>query len=174
VQVEAVITRTLESAPPEATHWSTRTMARTCKLSRATSRFAALDGATGKVIAKCQRRHRLPGFLSFPGEAGCQLPAELVTHAVMDNDRTRKATRAKRWYARHPRCHVHFSPTRASGLNHVERSFAEITQRRIRGGAFTHVRELEQSIQDCLGHHKRNPKLLVLTARANANLNRVS
>jgi hypothetical protein len=48
--------------------------------------------------------------------------------------------------------------------------FAEITQRRIRPGSFTHVRELEQAIHDYLQHHNQNPKPFVWTATANAIL----
>jgi transposase len=257
-QVEEVVTRTLESKPPDATHWSTRSMAEATKLSHmavariwrafglqphrvenfklssdpffvekvrdivglylnppehalvlcvdeksqvqaldrtrpvlplrpgfaeqqthdyirhgTTSLFAALEVATGKVIGKCQRRHRSQEFLKFLEEVDCQLPAEPEIHLVMDNYGTHKTAKVKRWFARHPRYHLHFTPTSASWLNQVERFFAEITRRRIRRGTFTHVRELEQAIHEYLQHHNQKPKPFIWTATADVVLNKV-
>jgi len=138
-----------------------------------TSLFAALEVATGKVIGKCQRRHRSQEFLKFLEEVDRQLLTPAAVHIVMDNYGTHKTPKVKRWFARHPRYHLHFTPTSASWLNQVERFFAEITQRRIRRGTFTHVRELEQSIHDYLQHHNQNPKPFVWTATANAILSKV-
>ena len=257
-QVEAVITRTLESPPPQATHWSTRSMARTTPLSHmaiariwhafglqphrsetfklssdpffvekvrdivglylnppdhavvlcvdeksqvqaldrtrpllplrpgvperqthdyirhgTTSLFAALHVASGRVIGRCHRRHRSQEFLKFLQAVDDQLPAEQEVHLVMDNYGTHKTPKAKRWFARHPRYHLHFTPTSASWLNQVERFFAEITRRRIRRGTFTHVRELEQAIHDYLQHHNQSPKPFVWTATANTILGKI-
>ena len=138
-----------------------------------TSLFAALDVATGKVLGKCQRRHRSQEFLKFLEEVDSQLPVEPEVHLVMDNYGTHKTPKVKRWFARHPRYHLHFTPTSASWLNQVERFFAEITWRRIRRGTFTHVRELEQAIHDYLRHHNRKPKPFVWIATATAILNKV-
>jgi transposase len=66
-----------------------------------------------------------------------QLPGEPEVHLVMDNYGTHKTPKVKRWFARHPRYHLHFTPTSASWLNQVERFFAEITRRRICRGTFT-------------------------------------
>ena len=138
-----------------------------------TSLFAALNIATGKVIGQCQRRHRSQEFLKFLEAVDRQLPTEPEIHLVMDNYGTHKTPKVKRWFARHPRYQLHFTPTSASWLNQVERFFAEITRRRIRRGTFTHVRELEQAIHDYLSHHNRKPKPFVWTATANAILNKV-
>ena len=138
-----------------------------------TSLFAALEVATGKVIGNCQRRHRSQEFLKFLEQVDAQLPAEPEVHLVTDNYGTHKTPKVKRWFAWHPRYHLHFTPTSASWLNQVERFFAEITRRRIRRGTFTHVRELEQAIHDYLKHHNRKPKPLVWTATANTILNKV-
>jgi transposase len=138
-----------------------------------TSLFAALEVATGQVIGKCQRRHRSQEFLQFLAEVDRQLPAEPEVHLVMDNYGTHKTPQAKRWFARHPRYHLHFTPTSASWLNQVERFFAEITRRRIRRGTFTHVRELEQAIHDYLKHHNHKTKPFVWTATATTILNKV-
>src|SRR4051812_46509848 len=92
-----------------------------------TSLFAALDVATGKVIGKCQRRHRHQEFLKFLAEIDAAVPAEdgVTVHLVLDNYATHKTPAVKRWLAKHPRFAVHFTPTSASWLNRVERFFAE-------------------------------------------------
>jgi len=76
----------------------------------------------------------------------------------------------KVWLAKHPRFHLHFTPTSASWLNLVERFFAEITTKRIRRGTFASVAELEQAIRDYLDEHNADPKPFVWTKTANAIL----
>ena len=138
-----------------------------------TSLFAALEVATGKIIGKCQRRHRSQEFLKFLEEVDRQLPARAAVHLVLDNYGTHKTPKVKRWFARHSRYHLHFTPTSASWLNQLERFFAELTQRRLRRGTLTHVRQLEQAIHDYLDHHNRDPRPFVWTATANTILNKV-
>lgn len=260
-RVEEVITRTLESKPANATHWSTRGMAKASGLSQSaivriwhafglqphrsndtfklstdplfvekvrdvvglylnppdkalvlcvdeksqvqaldrtqpllplgpgqaergthdyvrngtTSLFAALNVATGEIIGKCHRRHRHDEFLKFLKLIDETVPKEpgLTIHLVMDNYGTHKTPRVKRWLQRHPEYVVHFIPTSSSWLNQVERFFAEITEKRIRRGAFRSVQELEQAIADYLEHHNQNPKPFVWTASAELILSRV-
>jgi transposase len=259
-RVEEVITRTLESKPANATHWSTRGMAEAAGLSQSavvriwrafglqphksetfklsgdpffvekvrdvvglylspperaivlsvdeksqvqaldrtqpllplapgqaergthdyvrhgtTSLFAALNVATGEVIGRCYRRHRQQEFVKFLEEIDGTIPEEdgVTIHVVMDNYGTHKTPRVKRWLARHPRYVVHFTPTSASWLNQVERFFAEVTEKRIRRGAFRSVRALEQAIRDYLGEHNRDPKPFKWTANADLILRRV-
>jgi transposase len=258
-QVEAAVTRTLESVPVAATHWSTRSLAQqvgltqsavvriwhsfglqphrseTFKLSTdpflvekvrdivglylnppehaivlcvdeksqvqaldrtqpilpmrpglpeqrtndyerhgTTSLFAALEVATGKVIGKCHRRHRHQEFLKFMELVDSQLPADTKeVHLVLDNYGTHKTAKVIRWFARHPRYHLHFTPTSGSWVNQVERWFAEITEKRIRRGSFTSVPSLEKAIQEYLDHHNENPKPFVWTADADLILGKI-
>ncbi|MDQ3419270.1 MAG: IS630 family transposase, partial [Acidobacteriota bacterium] len=95
-----------------------------------TSLFAALDIATGKVIGQCHRRHRHQEFLKFLQRLDAQLPPTGDVHIIMDNYGTHKAPKVIRWFVRHPRYHLHFTPTSASWLNQVERFFSTITTRR--------------------------------------------
>lgn len=260
-QIERVIVRTLETTPKDATHWSTRGMAKatglsqptisriwrafglqphrseTFKLSRdpmfiekvrdivglylnppdraivlcvdeksqiqaldrtqpllpmrpgqaerrthdyvrhgTTSLFAALDAATGKVIGSCHRRHRHHEFLKFMDQIDAAIPSEdgVEIHLVMDNYATHKAPRVKRWFQRRPRYHLHFTPTSASWLNMVERFFAEITQKRIRRGAFRSTKDLERAIDDYLKTHNKNPRPFAWTADADTILGKVA
>jgi len=259
-QVENVITRTLESKPKAATHWSTRGMAAASGLSQSaivriwhafglqphrsetfklstdpffvekvrdvvglyldppdraivlcvdeksqvqaldrtqpllplqpgqverhthdyvrhgtTALFAALNVATGEVLGRCHSRHRQQEFVRFLDLIDCRVTREpgMEIHLVMDNYGTHKAPTVKRWLQRHPDFHLHFIPTSSSWLNQVERFFAEITEKRIRRGAFRSVKELECAIEEYLEQHNENPKPFVWTASANLILERI-
>jgi transposase len=138
-----------------------------------TSLFAALDVATGKVIGQCHRRHRHQEFLTFLQRLDAELPPTGEVHIIMDNYGTHKVPKVSRWFVRHPRYHLHFTPTSASWLNQVERFFAKITTQRIRRGTFENVRALETAIDDYLQHHNQHCKPFVWTATADAILNKV-
>lgn len=86
-----------------------------------TSLFAALDIATGAVIAKCYKRHRSKQFLGFLKQIDTRMPKGPDVHLVMDNYATHKTKEVKAWLARRPHWHVHFTPTSASWINQVER-----------------------------------------------------
>jgi transposase len=259
-QVEAAVTRALESRPADATHWSTRSLARELGLSQTaiariwrafglkphrrgsfklsadpffvekvrdivglyvappdraivlcvdeksqiqaldrtqpiqpllpgrsekashdyvrhgtTSLFAALDVATGAVIGECHRRHRHQEFLSFLDRLDAALARRPGTaiHVVMDNYGTHKHPRVREWFVRHPEFVPHFTPTSSSWLNQVERFFAQITERRIRRGAFKSVAELEHAIDDYLRSHNKQPRPFVWTKNADLILHKV-
>jgi transposase len=123
-----------------------------------TSLFAALDTRTGKVIGQLQRRHRSLEFRKFLDTIEANVPAELDVHLVMDNYATHKTTTIQRWMVRHPRFHVHFTPTSASWLNQVERFFAALTEKQIRRGSFRSTPQLEAAIRQYLDHHNAQPK----------------
>jgi transposase len=138
-----------------------------------TSLFAALDIATGRVIGQCYRRHRHQEFLKFLEVIESKVPPDLEVHLVMDNYGTHKTEKVVRWFARHPRYRIHFTPTSASWINQVERWFAEITAKRIRRGSFDGVRSLEKAIHEYLDHNNQNPKPFVWTADADLILGKV-
>ena len=139
-----------------------------------TSLFAALDIATGKVIGNCHRRHRHQEFLKFMELVDSQLAADAQeVHLVLDNYGTHKTPKVIRWFARHPRYHLHFTPTSGSWVNQIERWFAEITQKRIRRGSFLSVAKLEKAIQEYLDHYNQNPKPFVWTADADLILGKI-
>ena len=140
-----------------------------------TSLFGALDVATGRVIGQCYRRHRHEEFLQFLGHLDATLVRDAGTaiHVVMDNYGTHKHPRVREWFVRHPEFVPHFTPTSASWLNQVERFFGQITERRIRRGAFRSVDELEQAIEDYLRDHNDHPRPFVWTKDANLILDKV-
>ena len=224
-QVEAVVTRTLETTPRGATHWSTRTLAKATGVSPmsvhriwqafglqphrtksfklspdpllidkvrdivglylnppqhaavfcvdekpqiqaldrtapllplrpgqaerrthdykrhgTTSLFAALEVKTGHVLGQIRRRHRAIEFRAFLTALDVQVPADLDVHVIMDNYGTHKTALIRRWFARHPRFHPHFTPTYASWLNLVERWFAALETKQLRRGVHDSVR----------------------------------
>lgn len=249
--VESVITRTLESKPSDATHWSTRSMSKATGLSQSaisriwrafalqphrtetfklstdplfvdkvrdivglyldpperamvlcvdektqiqaldrtqpllpmrpgqaerrthdykrhgtTSLFAALDVKSGTVIGECHRRHRSSEFLKFLNTIDDVTPEDLDLHLVLDNYATHKTPAIHRWLVKHPRFHLHFTPTSASWLNQVERWFALLTQKQIRRGAHRSTRELEKAIKHYLALTNESPKPFAWTKTA--------
>src|SRR4051794_14729148 len=96
------------------------------------------------TISSCYRRHRHQEFLRFLNDIDANLPGGFDVHLVMDNYGTHKVNKVRAWLARHPRYHVHFTPTSGSWLNLVERLFAEVTERCVRRGSHTAVRALEK------------------------------
>ena len=257
--VERVLTLTLETTPRDATHWSTRSLARRCgmsqsavsriwrafalqphrsetfKLSRdplfvekvrdivglylnppdralvlcvdekaqiqalnrtqpllpmrpgqierrthdyqrhgTTSLFAALDVASGKVIGECHRRHRSIEFRTFLETVDATVPKNLDVHLVLDNYGTHKTPAIRRWLVRHPRYHVHFTPTSASWMNLVERWFATLTERQLRRGVHRSTAELEAALRRYLAAHNQLAKPFVWTKTADEILENVA
>ena len=230
--VERVIRLTLETAPRDATHWSTRAMAKRCGLSQSavsriwraftlqphrvetfklskdplfiekvrdivglylnppdralvlcvdektqiqaldrtqpvlplrpgqaerrthdytrygtTTLFAALEARSGRVLGEFHHRHRTREFRHFLGTIDAAVPAELDVHLILNNYGTHKTPAIRRWLVRHPRFHVHFTPTGASWINLVERWFAALTEKQVRRGVHRSTRELEEAIR---------------------------
>ena len=138
-----------------------------------TSLFAALNIATGKVIGRCQPRHRHQEFLRFLDQIETEVPPQLEVHLVLDNYATHKAPKVSAWFKKHPRYHLHFTPTSASWLNQVERWFGKITDQRIRRSAFKCVKDLEKAILAYIKTNNQNPKPFVWTASADMILGKV-
>jgi len=258
-EVERVMRLTLETQPREATHWSTRAMARRCGLSQAavsriwrafalqphrvesfklskdplfiekvrdivglylrppdkalvlcvdekaqmqaldrsqpllpmrpgqverrthdyvrhgtTPLFAALDVKSGRVMGEFHRRHRSVEFRKFLERIEASVPAALDVHLILDNYGTHKTPRIHRWLARHPRFHVHFTPTSASWINLVERWFAALTEKQLRRGVHRSTRELEEAVQRYLEVTNQNPTPFIWTKTADEILTSVA
>ena len=120
-----------------------------------TSLFAALDIGSGSVIAQHYRRHRHHEFLRFLKLIDDAVPDGLELHLVCDNYATHKTPEVKKWLLRHPRFHLHFTPTSSSWMNLVERWFAELTNRKLRRSAHRSVTELETDIRTLAAYCRR-------------------
>ncbi len=249
--VERVIRLTLETAPRDATHWSTRAMAKRCGLSQSavtriwrafalqphrvetfklskdplfiekvrdivglylhppdralvlcvdektqiqaldrtqpllplrpgqaerrthdytrygtTTLFAALDARSGRVIGTFHQRHRAREFRGFLATIDAAVPTEFDVHLIIDNYSTHKTPAIHRWLVRHPRFHVHFTPTGASWINLVERWFATLTETQVRRGVHRSTRELEDAIRRYINLTNAHPTPFVWTKTA--------
>lgn len=138
-----------------------------------TTLFAALDMLHGRVIGECLPRHRGKEFVRFLKLIDEETPADLDLHLIVDNYSTHKSPPVQRWLKRHPRFHFHFTPTSGSWLNVVERWFRDITQKRIRRGTFTSVKDLIAAIDEYLKVYNQSPKRFVWTKSADMILEKV-
>ena len=128
--------------------------------------FAALNTLTGEVIGQCKKRHRHQEFLAFIKTVEKQTPRELDLHLIVDNYATHKHEKVKNWLKRNKRVHVHFIPTSSSWLNMVERFFGLLTEKQLRRGVFTSVKELEETIMQFIEQHSEGKKPFVWTKSA--------
>jgi transposase len=138
-----------------------------------TTLFAALNVLKGTVIGTCMPKHRHQEWLKFLRLIDRETPPDKDIHLIADNYSTHKHPRVQGWLRRHPRFHMHFTPTSSSWLNMVERFFRDLTQNAIRRGNFTSVPDLIAAIEQYLAHHNSSPKPFVWTATANDILEKV-
>ncbi len=150
------------------------TMTHDYKRNGTTTLFAALNIQTGTVMGQCQPRHRHDEFLKFLKKLHQETDRRLDLHLIVDNYATHKHPNVKEWLAKHPRFHLHFTPTSASWVNLVERFFRDITEERIRRGVFHSVADLKAAISDYLDHRNANPKPYHWTAKPEAILAKVA
>jgi transposase len=150
-----------------------QTMTHDYKRNGTATLFAALNAANGEVYGLCQERHRHQEWLKFLRLLDPTMPAYLELHLIADNYATHKHPKVQRWFQRHPRFHMHFTPTSASWLNMVERFFRDLTQNRLPRGVFRDVEELIMAIGDYIDRHNKNPKPFIWTARASDILEKV-
>lgn len=139
-----------------------------------TTLFAALNVLNGAVLAECKPRHRHQEFLAFLRSIDKAVPADLDVHCIVDNYSSHKHPKVKAWLAARPRWHMHFIPTYSSWLNQVERFFSIITDKAIRRGSFTSVKELVQKIDHFVAHYNQNCKPFAWTATADSILAKLS
>src|SRR5439155_286872 len=148
--VERVIVKTLEEQPPNATHWSTRSM-------------AAATGMSQTAISRIWRAfglkpHQTEEFRRFLNLIDNSVPTHLDVHVVLDNSSTHKTPSIQRWLLRHPRFTLHFTPTYSSWLNLVERWFAELTTKWIKRSAHRSLRDLVASLHTWITNWNEDPK----------------
>jgi len=139
-----------------------------------TTLFAALNMLDGTVIGDCMPRHRHQEFIRFLQLINAKTPLDLDIHLIVDNYGTHKHPRVLAWLKRHPRFHLHFTPTSCSWLNMIERWFSEITSKRIRRGSFKNVKELIAAIKQYIDSHNQNPKVFVWTASVESIMRKIS
>jgi transposase len=119
--------------------------------------FAALNYLNGKILAQKAPRHRHQEWLKFLQHIDQQAPEGVQIHLILDNYATHKHPKVMRWLAKHPRFHLHFTPTSSSWMNLVERFFRDLTQDVVLPGSFTSVQELVDAIWAYLAERNLQP-----------------
>lgn len=135
--------------------------------------FAALNIATGEVIAKTKKKHRAKEFVNFLRELDKAVDDHLEVHVILDNLSTHKTDSVKRWLLRHPRFQLHFTPTYSSWLNLVERFFALLTDEALRRGSHTSIPQLRNAIFEYVDVHNEEGKPFTWTKTADEILDKV-
>ncbi len=170
-QIQA-LDRTQPGLPLKKGRCGTRT--HDYKRNGTTTLFAALSMLDGHVVGECMPRHRHQEFIRFLKKIDAETPADLDLHLIVDNYGTHKHPRVRSWLRRHPRVHLHFTPTASSWLNLVERWFRDLTDKRIRRGSFESVPDLIAAIQDYLQQSNQNPHIFVWTASVDRILAKIA
>ena len=150
------------------------TMTHDYKRNGVTTLFAAMNMLTGQVLSMTEQLHRHQEWLRFLKQIDRQTPKCKELHLVVDNYATHKHPEVLAWLDKHPRFHIHFTPTSSSWLNMVERFFRDITDKRIRRGVFKSVPDLEAAINEYIAAHNVNPKPFIWTAKASDILAKVT
>jgi transposase len=135
--------------------------------------FAALNYLDGKLISRTERHHTHVEWLRFLKQIDRETPRGLGVHVVADNYATHKHKKVKAWLSKHPRFHMHFTPTSSSWMNLVERFFGELTADCIRDGSFRNIQELTDAIVKYLAERNDEPKRYVWKAKGEEILNKI-
>ena len=149
------------------------TMTNDYKRNGTTTLFAALEVLTGRVIGQCLPRHRHTEFLKFLATIDSEVPDGLQIHLILDNYSTHKHPNVQKWLTKHPRFHLHFTPTSSSWCNMVERFFGKLTDKAIRRGVFHSVPDLIAAIDAYLAANNTNPTPFLWTQTAEQILEKV-
>lgn len=151
-----------------------QTLTHDYKRNGTTTLFAALNTLDGALISQCLPRHRHQEWLKFLRQIDRETPPGVDLHLIADNYATHKHPQVESWLKRHPRFHMHFTPTSASWLNMVERFFRDLNTNALERGVFPGVAELISTIENYVEQHNRDPKPFIWTARASDILAKVA
>jgi transposase len=135
--------------------------------------FAAINIATGKVLARCKKQHRAQDFVAFLGEIEGSVEPKREIHVILDNLSAHRAPAVHRWQLRHPRVHFHFTPTYASWLNLVERFFGLLTEKALKRGSHTSIPQLREAILAYVATHNEHGKPFRWTKTADEILDKL-
>ena len=135
--------------------------------------FAAINIATGQVLARCKKQHRAQDFVAFLREIDASVEPGLEVHVVLDNLSAHRTPAVHRWVLRHPHVHFHFTPTYASWLNLVERFFGLLTEKALKRGSHTSIPQLRDAILAYVDAHNENNKPFRWTKTADEILDKM-
>jgi transposase len=135
--------------------------------------FAALNVASGKVLAAYKKQHRAKDFTAFLAEIDQNVEPGLTIHVVLDNLSAHKAPPVHRWLLLHPRFVLHFTPTYSSWLNLVERFFGLLTGHALQRGSHTSIPQLRKAIAEYVEAHNETGKPFKWTKTADEILEKM-
>jgi transposase/transposase-like protein len=135
--------------------------------------FAALNIATGEVLAKTKQQHRAKDFVDFLREIDQSVASDLEVHVILDNLSSHKAPVVQRWLVRNPRFRLHFTPTYSSWLNLVERFFGLLTEEALVRGSHTSIPQLRDAICQYVEVHNEGAKPFKWTKTADEILDKI-
>ena len=135
--------------------------------------FAALNVATGAILARCKQRHRSQDFVAFLRGIDASVEPALEVHVVLDHLSAHKTPAVHRWWLRHPRFRFHFTPTYGSWLNMVERFFGLLTEKALRRGSHTSIPQLRAAILAYVDAHHENHRPFRWTKTADQILDKM-
>ena len=120
--------------------------------------IAALEVATGQVVAEPISRNDSATFTGFLHRLDQCTDSRLNIHLIMDNgsSHTSKATRA--WIAAHPRITVTYTPKHASWLDMAELWFSTLARGLLRRGEFTSRADLTAKITSFTVRYNRTAR----------------
>src|ERR1700691_836357 len=118
--------------------------------------LAALEIATGKVVAHVRDRRTTVDFLSFMDDVVKAYPVNELC-VVLDNLNIHKNEAAKQWLLSHPRVHFHYTPTHASWMNMVECFFSILTRQALKQSVHRSKKELKEFLIRYLKKYSENP-----------------
>ncbi|HYO17479.1 MAG TPA: transposase [Dermatophilaceae bacterium] len=98
----------------------------------------------------------------------------IEVHLICDNYGTHKHPIVTAWLEKHPRIHMHFTPTYSSWINQVERFFAYVTADLLQRSDHRSVQALEADIRAWIKAWNRNPKPFIWTKSAEEILGSLS
>ena len=124
------------------------------------SLFAALNTATGEVLGKTAPRHTSEQFVAFLEDVVASQPRRREVHVICDNVSSHKTELVEAFLAKHPRVHIHYTPTYSSWLNQVENWFARIQRDVITRGTFTSPKDLDKKLMRYIRQYNKDPKPL--------------
>jgi transposase len=124
------------------------------------SLYAAFNTKTGEVLGKTAARHTSAEFVAFLADIIVNEPAGKEIHVIADNLSTHKTAQVQEFLARHPKVHLHFTPTYSSWLNQVEQWFAKIERDVIARGVFTSVTDLRRKLMRYIRQYNKAPKTI--------------
>lgn len=145
-----------------------RTLTHDYKRNGTADLFAALDVATGEVLAQTRRRHTGNDVLAFFKHIDRHVDRSLDIHVVLDNVSAHKSEPVRKWLSRprQRRWHLHFTPTSSSWANLVEGWFSILTRKALKNQAFASVADLTDTIHQWTAHWNSDPKPLRWTKTA--------